>query len=54
MMYYILQLDWSQTDKDMVIVQANSKEEAIARFKYANGPRYVNYYGCTDKIIKAK
>lgn len=54
MMYYILKLEWSQTDHDMVIVQAKSKEEAINTYKYENGPRYVSCYGSTDKIVKAK
>jgi hypothetical protein len=54
MLYYIIRIDWSQTDSEMRIVQAPSKEAAIAHFTYPNGPRYVTCYGSTDKISKVK
>lgn len=56
MTYYIFKLEWSQTDHDMVIVQANSRSEAEAYLKRhgTNGPRYVSYYGEVDSIIKIK
>lgn len=52
--YYIFRLEWSQTDQDMVIVQANSRSEAEAFLKRngENGPRYVSFYAEVDKIIK--
>jgi hypothetical protein len=54
MKYYIFRIEWSQTDHDMVIVQANSRE-AAERYLKRNGdqgPRYVNFYGVVDSIIK--
>jgi hypothetical protein len=52
--YYIFKLEWSQTDHDMVIVQAESREKAEAYLKRNGdrGPRYVSYYGVVDKPIK--
>jgi len=52
--YYIFRIEWSQTDHDMVIVQAESREKAEAHLKRngENGPRYVSYYGAVDKPIK--
>lgn len=54
--YFIFRLDWSQTDQEMVIVQAESREKAEAHLKRNKdlGPRYVTYYGEQDKIIKIK
>jgi hypothetical protein len=54
MLYYIIRIEWSQTDSEMRIVQSPSKEAAIAHFTYPNGPRYVTCYGSTDKISKVK
>ena len=54
MRYYIIQIEWSQTDHEMKIVQAPSKEAAIAHFTYANGPRYVSCYGSVESISKVK
>lgn len=56
MTYYIFKLEWSQTDHDMVIVQANSRSEAEAYLKRNGdrGPRYVSYYGQVDSIINVK
>jgi hypothetical protein len=56
MTYYIFRLDYSQTDSNMVIVQANSRSEAEAFLKRngEQGPRYVSYYAETDTIIKLK
>jgi hypothetical protein len=56
MTYYIFKLEYSQTDSDMVIVQANSRSEAEAYLKRngENGPRYVSFYGGVDSIIKVK
>lgn len=56
MTYYIFHVDWSQTDQEMVIVQANSRSEAEAYLKRNGdrGPRYVTYYGEQDTIIKVK
>lgn len=52
--YYIFRLDWSQTDQEMVIVQARSRSEAESFLKRNGdrGPRYVTYYGEVDKPIK--
>ncbi len=54
MKYYIFRLDWSQTDHDMVIVQARSRSEAEAHLKRHGdrGPRYVSFYAEVDSIIK--
>jgi hypothetical protein len=56
MTYYIFKIEWSQTDHDMIIVQAKSRSEAEAYLKRngENGPRYVSYYGEVDTIIKVK
>lgn len=56
MTYYIFKLEWSQTDHDMVIVQARSRSEAEAYLKRNGdrGPRYVSYYGETERIINIK
>ena len=50
MLYYIIRIEWSQTDHEMRIVQAPSREAAIAHFTYENGPRYVSCYGSVEKI----
>ena len=50
MRYYILDIEWSQTDREYKIVRAESREAALARFKYENGPRYVTCLGSVDKI----
>lgn len=52
--YYIFRIEWSQTDHDMVIVQAESREKAETYLKRNGdrGPRYVSYYGVVDKPIK--
>jgi len=50
--FYVICIEWSQTDHEIKIVQAASREAAIAHFKYPNGPSYVSCYGNTDKIIK--
>lgn len=54
--YYIFRIEWSQTDSEMYIVQAESREAAEKFLKRngANGPRYVSYYGEQEKIIVAK
>jgi hypothetical protein len=52
--YYIFRIEWSQTDQEMRIVQATSREAAEQFLKRngANGPRYVSYYGEVDSIVK--
>lgn len=50
MRYYILHIEWSQTDSEYKVVQAASKEAAIARFEYDHGPRYVTCLGSVDQI----
>lgn len=54
--YYIFRIEYSQTDQDMIIVQAESREQAEKYLKRngANGPRYVTYYGEQEKIPVAK
>ncbi len=56
MKYYIFRLEWSQTDQDMVIVQAPSRAAAEAYLKRNGdrGPRYVSFYAEVDSIIKVK
>jgi hypothetical protein len=51
--YYIFSIEYSQTDHDMIIVQAESQEQAE---KYLmrhgeNGPRYVSCYGEQESIV---
>ena len=52
--YYIFRIEWSQTDSDMRIVQAESREAAETFLKRHGdrGPRYVSYYGEVDTIVK--
>lgn len=52
--YYIFRIDWSQTDQEMVIVQAKSREDAEKFLKRngERGPRYVSFYQEIDSIIK--
>lgn len=52
MRYFILTIEWSQTDKEYRVVYAASKEAAVAKFKYENGPRYVTCLGSVDNITK--
>jgi hypothetical protein len=56
MKYFIFRLEWSQTDEEMVIVKAESKEKAEAFLKRNKdlGPRYVTYYGEQIGIIEVK
>ena len=56
MRYYIFRIDWSQTDHEMRIVQAPSREQAEALLKGngEHGPRYVSYYGSVDSITKIR
>jgi hypothetical protein len=51
--YFIFRIEWSQTDTDMVIVQANNRDAAEAYLKRNNNPRYVTCYGEVDSIAKA-
>jgi len=52
--YYIFRIEWSQTDSEMRIVQAESREAAEKFLKRHGdkGPRYVSYYGEVGSIIK--
>lgn len=54
--YFIFKLEWSQTDEEMVIVKAESKEKAETFLKRNKdlGPRYVTYYGEQVAIIEVK
>jgi len=54
MNYYIFRIEWSQTDHNMVIVQAASRAAAEAHLKRNGdrGPRYVTFYGAVDSIVK--
>lgn len=53
--YFIFRIEYSQTDQDMIIVQAESCEQAEKYLKRHghNGPRYVTYYGEQKKIVVA-
>ena len=51
MMYYVVRLEWSLTDRETKIVKANSEEDAKAYFTYENGPRYVSVTGSSDQIV---
>lgn len=51
--YHIFQVEYSQTDRSMIIVEAATVEEArrwLLRHG-EHGPRYVNYYGSSN-IVK--
>lgn len=50
--YFIFRIEYSQTDEQMIIVQAESREQAEKHLKRNgdNGPRYVTYYGEQEKI----
>jgi hypothetical protein len=52
--YYIFRIEWSQTDSEMRVVQAESREAAEKFLKRLGdkGPRYVSYYGEVGSIIK--
>lgn len=52
--YYIFRIEWSQTDQEMRIVQAESRE-AAEKFLKRNGdkgPRYINFYAQVDSITQ--
>ena len=53
--YHIFVLEYSQTDRDTVIVEADSIDQATKWLKRhgEQGPRYVSYYGSSN-IIKAE
>src|SRR6478736_9462800 len=47
--YFHVQLEWSQTEKEEILVIAESKEDAIAKVRatwpdQSRGPKYVNCY----------
>ena len=50
-MYFIFKLEYSQTDNKMVIIKSDNKQNAekSAKILFPNA-RYINYYGCSDKI----
>lgn len=52
--YHIFVLEWSQTERETIIVEATSIEQAKKWLKRhgAQGPRYVSYYGSSE-IVKA-
>jgi hypothetical protein len=52
MLYWIFKIEWSQTDSDMVIVQAVSRDQAEAYLKRNRSPRYIHFYGSVDTIAK--
>jgi hypothetical protein len=54
--YYIFRIEYSQTDETMIIVQAESREQAEKYLKRNGdrGPRYVTYYGEQENIPVAK
>ena len=54
--YYIFRIEYSQTDQDIVVVQAESRDQAEKYLKRhgEHGPRYVTYYGEQQEIIVAK
>ena len=54
--YYIFRIEYSQTDETMIIVQAESREQAEKYLKRNrdHGPRFVTYYGEQENIPIAK
>lgn len=49
---YIFRLDWSQTEHEMIVVYAHSREEAEA-YARRNDARYVHFYGEVDRTVEA-
>jgi hypothetical protein len=49
---YIFRLDWSQTDTEMVVIRASSRQvaEAYLMRHGEHGPRYIYFYGEVDRI----
>ena len=41
---FVFRLDWSQTDHEMIVVYAHSREEAET-YARRTGARYVHFYG---------
>jgi uncharacterized lipoprotein YehR (DUF1307 family) len=50
MQYYIIKLEYSQTEHEYCIFKAKSKDEALKMNK--SNARYVSIIGVTDKIIE--
>jgi hypothetical protein len=52
-MYYIFKLEYSQTDSDMIIIKADSRQQAERYLKRNGnrGPRYITYYGEQETIV---
>lgn len=50
MKYFVLQLDWSQTDRDYMIVKASSREKALLANK--SNARYVTVIAETGSFVK--
>lgn len=48
---YIFRLDWSQTEHEMIVVYARSREEAET-YARRNDARYVHFYGMVDRLIE--
>ena len=52
MKYFIFQIEYSQTDNEMIIVKALNEVEAKNKVKLrCPNARYINYYGETDTLI---
>jgi hypothetical protein len=51
---YIFRLDWGQTDIEMIVVRAISRQAAEAYLMRHgdHGPRYIYFYGEVDKIVE--
>ena len=52
MLYWIFKIEWSQTDSDMVIVQAVSRDQAEDYLKRKHNFRYIHFYGSVNTIAK--
>ena len=51
-MYYIFELDFSQTDKEKVIVKAFSKQSAYDYLRAASNAMYIHSCGSTENLIE--
>lgn len=50
--YFVIDIEWSASDIDTVIIYAESKEKALERIKASgNSPRYVSVVRTVESLI---
>jgi hypothetical protein len=52
--YYVIDIKWSQTDCDTIIVYAKNRDEALEMAKAKYSVRYIEIVRESDKLIKIK